>query len=214
MPDTGDRSPHVTDTACNPTSRLPGATGRMVSCPGHFFDLQERGHLRESPITTRRNRRYHISTTCFWLHPTSTLPKACFPPPPTRSCSFSARVNTRFEELIILNEYVHKPVRVPGVVVATYGEQIKLPLSKERCKHRLRYKREQHICHAPAYTQEHLTMVPVASECGRKCRGNVHNDTEREDCSVLCQHVNAQHTSVSKVAAFSFSSSSLLFVCQ
>ena len=47
------------------------------------------------------------------------------------------RVKRRFEELTILNEYVHKPKRVPGVVVAVYGEQIELPLSEERCKHRL-----------------------------------------------------------------------------
>jgi hypothetical protein len=43
----------------------------------------------------------------------------------------------RFEELIILNEHVHKPEGVPGVVVATYGEKIKPPLSKEWRKHRL-----------------------------------------------------------------------------
>ena len=47
------------------------------------------------------------------------------------------RVKRRFEELTILNEYVHKPGRVPGVVVAAYGEQIKLLLFEERCKHRL-----------------------------------------------------------------------------
>jgi hypothetical protein len=47
------------------------------------------------------------------------------------------RVKRRFEELTILNEYVHKPERVPGVVVAVYGEQIKPPRSEERCKHRL-----------------------------------------------------------------------------
>ncbi len=47
------------------------------------------------------------------------------------------RVKRRFEELTIINEYVHKPEGVPGVVVAAYGEQIKLPLSEERCKHRL-----------------------------------------------------------------------------
>jgi len=47
------------------------------------------------------------------------------------------RVKRRFEELTILNEYVHKPERVPGVVVATYGEQIRSPLSEERCKYRL-----------------------------------------------------------------------------
>jgi hypothetical protein len=49
------------------------------------------------------------------------------------------RVQRRFEELTILNEYVHKPERVPGVVMAAYGEKIKLPppLFKERCKHRL-----------------------------------------------------------------------------
>jgi hypothetical protein len=47
------------------------------------------------------------------------------------------RVERRFEELTILNEYVHKPKGVPGVVVAAYGKQIKPPLSEERCKHRL-----------------------------------------------------------------------------
>ena len=47
------------------------------------------------------------------------------------------RVERRFEELTILNEYVHKPKRVPGVVVAAYGERIKLSRSEERCKHRL-----------------------------------------------------------------------------
>ncbi len=47
------------------------------------------------------------------------------------------RVGRRFKELTILNEYVHKPEGVPGVVVAAYGEQTKLPLSEERCKHRL-----------------------------------------------------------------------------
>src|SRR6267154_2008749 len=47
------------------------------------------------------------------------------------------RVKRRFEELTILNEYVHKPERVPGMVVAAYGEQIRSPLSEERCKHRL-----------------------------------------------------------------------------
>ena len=47
------------------------------------------------------------------------------------------RVKRRFEELTILNEYVHKPERVPGVVVAAYGERIESPVSKKRCKHRL-----------------------------------------------------------------------------
>ena len=47
------------------------------------------------------------------------------------------RVNRRFEELTILNEYVHKPERVPGVVVAAYGEKIMPPISEERCKYRL-----------------------------------------------------------------------------
>ena len=47
------------------------------------------------------------------------------------------RVKRRFEELTTLNKYVHKPERVPGVVVAAYGEQIKSPVSEERCKHRL-----------------------------------------------------------------------------
>jgi len=49
------------------------------------------------------------------------------------------RVERHFEELTILNEYVHKPERVPGVVVAAYGEKIELPesVSAKRCKHRL-----------------------------------------------------------------------------
>ena len=47
------------------------------------------------------------------------------------------QVKRCFEELTILNKYVHKPERVPGVVVATYGKQIKSPYSKERCKRRL-----------------------------------------------------------------------------
>ncbi|KAI9507046.1 hypothetical protein F5148DRAFT_1368682 [Russula earlei] len=49
------------------------------------------------------------------------------------------RVGRRFEELKILQEHVHKPTQVPGVVVATYGETIPIgePLSKERWKHRL-----------------------------------------------------------------------------
>ncbi|KAI0278005.1 hypothetical protein BGY98DRAFT_1097048 [Russula aff. rugulosa BPL654] len=47
------------------------------------------------------------------------------------------RVKRRFEEITILNEYVHNPERVPGVVVAVYGEKIELPRSEERCKQRL-----------------------------------------------------------------------------
>ncbi|KAI9459328.1 hypothetical protein F5148DRAFT_1016752 [Russula earlei] len=49
------------------------------------------------------------------------------------------RVGRRFEELKILQEHVHKPTQVPGVVVATYGETIPIgePLSKVRWKHRL-----------------------------------------------------------------------------
>jgi len=47
------------------------------------------------------------------------------------------RVERRFKELTALNDYVHKAKGVPGVVVAAYGEQIKPPLSEERCKHRL-----------------------------------------------------------------------------
>ena len=43
----------------------------------------------------------------------------------------------RFEELKILNDHVHKPKRVPGVVVAAYGEKLKPLQSKERIKHRL-----------------------------------------------------------------------------
>jgi hypothetical protein len=45
------------------------------------------------------------------------------------------QVERCFEELTILNEYVHKLEWVPGVVVAAYGKQIKPPLSEERCKH-------------------------------------------------------------------------------
>ncbi|KAH9986564.1 hypothetical protein BJV74DRAFT_537839 [Russula compacta] len=59
----------------------------MVSCPGHLFDLQGSGHLRESPVTTRRKTRFRISTTFPWLDPTSTSSKACLPPTPG-SCSF------------------------------------------------------------------------------------------------------------------------------
>jgi hypothetical protein len=47
------------------------------------------------------------------------------------------RVKRRFEELTILNEYVHKPERVPGVVVAACGEKFMSRVSKERCKYRL-----------------------------------------------------------------------------
>ena len=43
----------------------------------------------------------------------------------------------RFEELEILNNRVHNPEQVPGVVVAAYGQKIKPPWSKERSKHRL-----------------------------------------------------------------------------
>ena len=43
----------------------------------------------------------------------------------------------RFAELEILNKYVHRPEGVPGVVVATYGEEFSYPLSEERRKHRL-----------------------------------------------------------------------------
>ncbi|KAI0270073.1 hypothetical protein BGY98DRAFT_1100936 [Russula aff. rugulosa BPL654] len=47
------------------------------------------------------------------------------------------RVKRRFQEITILKEYVHNPKRVPGVVVAVYGEKIDLPQSEERCKQRL-----------------------------------------------------------------------------
>ena len=47
------------------------------------------------------------------------------------------RKGRRFAELDILDKYVHKPERVPGVVVAAYGEKIRHPLSEERIKHRL-----------------------------------------------------------------------------
>jgi hypothetical protein len=47
------------------------------------------------------------------------------------------RRGRRFTEVEILNKYVHKPGGVPGVVVAAYGEEIRHPLSEERCKHRL-----------------------------------------------------------------------------
>lgn len=43
----------------------------------------------------------------------------------------------RFEELDILNDHVHKPQGVPGVVVAVCGENIEPPMSEERRKHRL-----------------------------------------------------------------------------
>ena len=44
----------------------------------------------------------------------------------------------RFNELKILTEHVHKGERVPGVVMAVYGEEVKPgPLSQERCKYRL-----------------------------------------------------------------------------
>ena len=46
-------------------------------------------------------------------------------------------VKRRFKEITILDEHVHKPERVSGVVVAAYGEKIKPPLSEDRCKHRL-----------------------------------------------------------------------------
>ena len=42
-----------------------------------------------------------------------------------------------FEELEILKEHVHSPKWVPGVVVATHGENFKPPLSKERRKYHL-----------------------------------------------------------------------------
>ena len=47
------------------------------------------------------------------------------------------QVKRCFEELTILNKYVHKPEQVPGVVVATYGKKVKLPssVSEDRCKH-------------------------------------------------------------------------------
>ena len=47
------------------------------------------------------------------------------------------QVKSRFEELTILNKYVHKPEQVPGVVVAAYGEQIKSHFSEERREYRL-----------------------------------------------------------------------------
>ena len=47
------------------------------------------------------------------------------------------RKGRRFAELDILDKYVHKPERVPGVVVAAYGAEIRHPLSEERTKHRL-----------------------------------------------------------------------------
>ena len=43
----------------------------------------------------------------------------------------------RFKELKILSGHVHKPEQVPGVVVATYGEEIEPPQSKQRTKHHL-----------------------------------------------------------------------------
>ena len=47
------------------------------------------------------------------------------------------RIKRRFKEYTILNDYVHQSERVPGVVVATHGEEIMCPHSGERCKHRL-----------------------------------------------------------------------------
>jgi hypothetical protein len=47
------------------------------------------------------------------------------------------RVKRCFDERTILNDYVHNPNGVPGVVVATYSDRIEPPVSKERCKYRL-----------------------------------------------------------------------------
>jgi hypothetical protein len=47
------------------------------------------------------------------------------------------RVKRCFDEQTILNDYVHKPKGVPGVVVTTYSDRIESPVSKERCKYRL-----------------------------------------------------------------------------
>ena len=66
--------------SADPTSQLLlRITGRVMSCPGHLFDLQGRWHLRERTLASSWYRRFHISSTCFWLDPTSTLPKACSP---------------------------------------------------------------------------------------------------------------------------------------
>jgi hypothetical protein len=84
---------HVTDTTCRPDTRLPlratGATGIRALCTGRLSVLQGRWHLWESPVPTRSNMRFHISTTCFWLDPTSMLPKACCFPPSNNDRSHS-----------------------------------------------------------------------------------------------------------------------------
>jgi hypothetical protein len=92
--------------------------GRTKECPG-FYSIYAR-----NPFATRTNvlsnPKFKVEGNDF------TILKDQF-----------CRVKRPFEELRILNEYVHKPERVPGVVVATFGERIMLPLSEERCKHRL-----------------------------------------------------------------------------
>jgi hypothetical protein len=96
--------------------------GSTRECPG-FYSIYAR-----NPFATRTHVLSHPNYTVDGDNLTILKDQFC-------------RVKRRFEELTILNEYVHKPKRVPGVVVATYGEHINLPLSlsvpKERCKHRL-----------------------------------------------------------------------------
>ena len=90
----------------------PGGT---VECPG-FYPIYAR-----NPFATRT---HILSNPNFSKDLTILKDQFC-------------RVKRRFGELTILNEYVHKPEQVPGVVVAAYGERIGSPVSKERCKHRL-----------------------------------------------------------------------------
>jgi hypothetical protein len=92
--------------------------GRKKECPG-FYSIYAR-----NPFATRT---HVLSNPNFKVEGNElTVLKDQF-----------CRVKRRFDELRILNKYVHKPERVPGVVVAAYGEQIKPPLSEERCKYRL-----------------------------------------------------------------------------
>ena len=91
--------------------------GGTKECPG-FYSIYAR-----NPFATRThvlsNPNFHGGT-----HFTVLKDQLC-------------RRGRRFTEVEILDEYVHKPEGVPGVVVAAYGERINHPLSKERCKHRL-----------------------------------------------------------------------------
>ncbi|KAI0283320.1 hypothetical protein BGY98DRAFT_720026 [Russula aff. rugulosa BPL654] len=89
------------------------------------------------------------------------------------------RVERRFEELTILNEYVHKPEGVPGVVVAAYGKQIKPPLSEERCKHRLGLRESgSHFMSIPTLSKVLETLFDVLEVLRylRLYRGVLHRD--------------------------------------